>query len=56
MTGGKDLTMAEKEKSNAVNADEEKDRTVFKRDEDGILWCYDSAGNKTGRIFEHGID
>ena len=27
---------------------------TFKRDENGVLWSYDSAGNKVGRIFEHG--
>ena len=27
---------------------------TFKRDEDGVLWSYDAAGNKIGRIFEHG--
>ena len=27
---------------------------TFKRDEDGVLWSYDAAGNKVGRIFEHG--
>ena len=30
------------------------DRLTFKRDEDGVLWSYDAAGNKVGRIFEHG--
>ena len=27
---------------------------TFKRDEDGVLWSYDTAGNKVGRIYEHG--
>lgn len=27
---------------------------TLKRDEDGVLWSYDSAGNKVGRIYEHG--
>ena len=27
---------------------------TFKRDENGVLWSYDAAGNKVGRIFEHG--
>ena len=29
-------------------------KLTFKRDEKGILWSYDEAGNKVGRIFEHG--
>lgn len=29
---------------------------TFKRDENGILWSYDKAGNKVGRIHEHGDD
>lgn len=29
---------------------------TLKRDENGILWSYDSDGNKVGRIFEHGDD
>lgn len=27
---------------------------TFKRDEKGVLWSYDSAGNKVGRVYEHG--
>ena len=27
---------------------------TFKRDKNGVLWSYDEAGNKVGRIFEHG--
>ena len=27
---------------------------TFKRDEKGVLWSYDAAGKKVGRIFEHG--
>lgn len=27
---------------------------TFKRGEDGVLWSYDAAGNKVGRIYEHG--
>lgn len=27
---------------------------TFQRDENGILWSYDAAGKKVGRIFEHG--
>ena len=27
---------------------------TFKRDENGVLWSYDSTGKKVGRIFEHG--
>lgn len=29
---------------------------TFKRDENGILWSYDEAGKKVGRIYEHGDD
>lgn len=30
---------------------------TFKRDEDGVLWCYDeTTGEKVGRIYEHGDD
>jgi len=35
--------------------DEGSDLT-FKRDEKGVLWSYDAAGNRVGRIFEHGAD
>lgn len=27
---------------------------TFRRDENGVLWSYDAAGKKVGRIFEHG--
>lgn len=27
---------------------------TFQRDENGVLWSYDAAGKKVGRIFEHG--
>ena len=47
-------TLAEDEKVNAQSLAKTDDRLTFKRDEDGVLWSYDSAGNKVGRIFEHG--
>ena len=47
-------TLAEDEKVNAQSLEKADDRLTFKRDEDGVLWSYDSAGNKVGRIFEHG--
>ena len=49
-------TLAEDEKVNAQSVEKADDRLTFKRDEDGVLWSYDSAGNKVGRIFEHGDD
>ena len=47
-------TLAEDEKVNAQSLEKADDRLTFKRDEDGVLWSYDSAGNKVGRIYEHG--
>ena len=47
-------TLAEDERVNAQSLAKADDRLTFKRDEDGVLWSYDSAGNKVGRIFEHG--
>ena len=49
-------TLANDEKVNAPSVEKADDRLTFKRDEDGVLWSYDSAGNKVGRIFEHGDD
>lgn len=40
----------------ASTSKDDGDKLTFKRDEDGILWSYDKAGNKVGRIFEHGDD
>ena len=48
-------TLAEDERMSTPNV--EKSATpglTFKRDEDGVLWSYDAAGNKVGRIYEHG--
>ena len=47
-------TLAEDEKVNAQSLAKADDRLTFKRDEDGVLWSYDAAGNKVGRIYEHG--
>ena len=47
-------TLAEDEKVNAQSLAKADSGLTFKRDEDGVLWSYDSAGNKVGRIFEHG--
>lgn len=47
-------TLAEDEKVNAQSLEKADSGLTFKRDEDGVLWSYDSAGNKVGRIFEHG--
>ena len=47
-------TLAEDEKVNAPSIAKADSGLTFKRDEDGVLWSYDSAGNKVGRIFEHG--
>ena len=47
-------TLAEDEKVNAQSLEKADSDLTFKRDEDGVLWSYDAAGNKVGRIFEHG--
>lgn len=49
-------TLAEDEKVNAPSLAKADDRLTFKRDEDGVLWSYDAAGNKVGRIYEHGAN
>jgi len=49
-------TLAEDEKVNAQSVEKEDDSLTFQRDEDGVLWSYDAAGKKVGRIFEHGDD
>ena len=36
------------------SAKESASELTFQRDENGILWSYDAAGKKVGRIFEHG--
>ena len=47
-------TLAEDEKLNAQSLEKADSDLTFKRDEDGVLWSYDAAGNKVGRIYEHG--
>ena len=47
-------TLAADEKVNAQSLAKADDDLTFKRDEDGVLWSYDAAGNKVGRVFEHG--
>lgn len=49
-------TLAEDEKVNATSVEKADTGLTFKRDEDGVLWSYDAAGNKVGRIYEHGDD
>ena len=47
-------TLAEDEKVNTQSVEKADSDLTFKRDENGVLWSYDDAGNKVGRIFEHG--
>lgn len=48
---------AEFDREAAGSVEKEEQQLTFKRDEDGILWCYDvKTGEKVGRIFEHGDD
>ena len=47
-------TLAADERMSTHSVEKADERLTFKRDEDGVLWSYDSAGNKVGRIFEHG--
>lgn len=47
-------TLAADERMSTQSVEKADDRLTFKRDEDGVLWSYDAAGNKVGRIFEHG--
>ena len=47
-------TLAEDEKMNAQSVAKADSGLAFKRDEKGVLWSYDAAGNKVGRIYEHG--
>lgn len=47
-------TLAADERMSTHSVEKADDSLTFKRDEDGVLWSYDAAGNKVGRIFEHG--
>lgn len=47
-------TIANDEKVNAQSVEKADPGLTLKRDEDGVLWSYDAAGNKVGRIYEHG--
>lgn len=47
-------TLAADERMSTQSVEKADDGLTLKRDEDGVLWSYDSAGNKVGRIFEHG--
>ena len=47
-------TLAEDEKVNTQSVEKADSGLTFKRDEKGVLWSYDAAGNKVGRIYEHG--
>ena len=47
-------TLAEDEKVNTQSVEKADSGLTFKRDENGVLWSYDAAGNKVGRIYEHG--
>lgn len=47
-------TLAEDEKVNKQSVEKADSGLTFKRDEKGVLWSYDAAGNKVGRIYEHG--
>lgn len=49
-------TLANDEKVSTKSDEDDGERLTFKRDENGVLWSYDSAGNKVGRIYEHGDD
>ena len=49
-------TLAADEKVNTQSVEKADSGLTFKRDENGVLWSYDSAGNKVGRIYEHGDD
>ena len=47
-------TIAADERMSTQSVEKADNGLTFKRDEDGVLWSYDSAGKKVGRIFEHG--
>ena len=47
-------TLDADERMSTHSVDKSDSGLTFKRDEDGVLWSYDAAGNKVGRIYEHG--
>lgn len=47
-------TLAADERMSTNSVEKSDSGLTFKRDDDGVLWSYDAAGNKVGRIFEHG--
>lgn len=47
-------TLAADERMSTHGVEKADSGLTFKRDEDGVLWSYDAAGKKVGRIFEHG--
>lgn len=47
-------TLASDEKVNTQSVEKADSGLTFKRDEKGILWSYDAAGNQVGRVYEHG--
>lgn len=47
-------TLAADERMSTQSVEKADSGLTFKRDEDGVLWSYDAAGNKVGRIYEHG--
>lgn len=57
MTGFEDMIFKSLQRSKAASReDKPSGKLTFKRDEKGVLWSYDAAGNKVGRIYEHGDD
>lgn len=47
-------TLAADERMSTQSVEKADTDLTFQRDEDGVLWSYDAAGNKVGRIYEHG--
>ena len=47
-------TLAADERMSTQRVEKADSGLTFQRDEDGVLWSYDAAGKKVGRIFEHG--
>ena len=47
-------TLAADERISTNSVEKAGNDLTFKRDEDGVLWSYDAAGKKVGRVFEHG--
>ena len=47
-------TLAADERMSTHSVEKADTGLTFQRDEDGVLWSYDAAGKKVGRIFEHG--